>query len=98
MVKLVTPIVSPSVQIMPPAKFKSAPETTTVPCAMTVVPAEDVQMRQYPAVPALPVAAAVIALMVSTPAEAEPIGFDIVSVASNVPLAAVPQLAGGAPV
>ena len=68
------------------------------PCAMQVVPALDVQMRQYPAVPLAAAAADVIALIVRTPEDVDPMGFDIGSDASSVPLAAGAQLAGAAPV
>ena len=69
------------------------------PCAMTVVPAELVHRRQYPGVPVAAAAAAVIAEAVRTPDEgAAPNGFEHGSDASNVPDAAVPQLAGADPV
>ena len=96
MVKLVTEIVSPEVKLTL-GKLRSAPEVPTVPCATQVVPAEDVQMRQYPAVPVAAAASEVMALIVRTPEDAVPIGFDMGSDAKSVPLAAVAQLAGGEP-
>ena len=89
-------IVSPAVNDTL-GKFRSAPEVPQVPCATQVVPAELVQMRQYPAVPVAAAASEVMALIVRTPEEVVPIGFDMGSDASSVPLAAVAQLAGAEP-
>ena len=94
MVKLVMEIVSPEVHTMPPAKFKSAPDTPTVPWATTVVPAELVAIRQYPAVPALLVAVLVIVLIVSTPLETVPMVDDIGIETRSVPVAELEQWAG----
>lgn len=91
-------MVPPEVNTSPPAKLRSAPEVPTLPWATTVVPALLVQSRQYPAVPAAAVAL-VIAFAVSTPPlGAAANGFEHGSVPSNVPDAAVPQLAGADPV
>ena len=91
-------MVSPKVQMMPPAKLRSEADTPADPCAIGVVPFEAVQMRQYPAVPAFPVAAEVIALIVNTPVVTVPMGLDIGRDANKVPLAPVPQFAGCEPV
>ena len=91
-------IVSPEVHTTPPAKFRSEPDTPTVPCATTVVPAELVAMRQYPAVPEFPVAVDVIVFIVSTPEDTVPIVDDIGRDTSSVPEAVVEQCAGTDPV
>ena len=81
-VKLDTLMVSPAVKSTD-GKLRSAPEVPTVPWATTVVPAELVQMRQYPAVPVAAAASEVMALMVSTPEDTVPMVADIGSEASR---------------
>jgi hypothetical protein len=95
-VQLDTPIVSPAVNETL-GKLRSEPDVPTSPCATQVVPAELVQMRQYPAVPVAAAAAEVIVDMVRTPEDTVPIVADIGRLARSVPVAASAQLAGGEP-
>lgn len=90
-------MVSPNVHTTPPAKFKSAPETPTVPCATQSTPVNVAvgNKRQYPAVPAAPVAAAVIAAIVRTPPDAVAGVVTVqASEASNVPEETVAHVTG----